>query len=295
MALYEVIKKHDLLDPIIKDLMKMVLVLNKEEKVERGPFVMPSFENPWIYSGTESGRNCYLWRDIYLYKYGMISRNCLNCWKIVVRLNHVTELIKINKLQSDMHEENPSRYNGKCGMETRPWCTHKGRYAAFWYVPMYDKEPLTLGRQIVKEVDERLKDLGITERVILKRGCTELEERYGPSDKWVYLKEQHSFENELDEFFAIEPDPQVKQAKIIKTHILGEWLEYAFKTGDPTAKDFVDKFPGGFGIRSTVDYYKDNLVFVSGIPRKGRLPNVKSERKSETEESTPEQSSIFRL
>ena len=176
MALYEVLKKHFILEPIVKDLMKMALVIESKagkDVVRRGPFKAPAFENPWIFSGTVSGRNCYLWRDIYLYKYGLISRNCLNCWKVVVRTNHLTNLIQINKLQIEMHKEDPKKFNGKCGMETRPWCTHKGRYAAFWYGSMFENDPFVAGMFLVKEVEKRVRDLGIRDKVILKRGCTE--------------------------------------------------------------------------------------------------------------------------
>ena len=295
MAIYETIKKHDLLEPILKDLMKLTLVLNKDEKIERGPFVAPAFESPWIYAGNKNGRNCYLWRDIYLYKYHLVSRNCLNCWKVVVRVNHLSDIIKINRLQNEMHEEKPERYNGKCGIETRPWCTYKGRYAAFWYVPMNNIDPLFVGRKIAEEIDEKLKVLGITEKVILKRGCTELEERFGPSDKWTYLEVQHAFEDELDELFAIEPDSQIKQAEKIKTYVLSKWIDHAFKTGDPTVEGFVDSYPESFGIVPTVDYYKDNSMLIPKIPKMGRLPNVKSEGKVFAEESTSEQSTILKL
>lgn len=255
MGLYEEIRRDSLIEPILPELKKMIYVWDKTgEHIIPGPFQNIKYDVPWIWVGHDPSRICRVWLEIYFKKYGFVSRNCFNCYKIVVRLNHFEDLIKLHAMQIAL-KKSDDRFNGKCGMELRPFAQWKGRYAGFWYTPMIGDKVLEVAKEMTTIVKKWVKDqVNKDLEVILKRGCTEMEEKFGSSEKWKYEDAFNPFEDQLDELIQIPPnDPD--QPKQLKNIILGQWMEHAFVTGDPTIKKFCDKFPESFGITPTTNYY----------------------------------------
>ena len=251
MALYEDLKRTDYLEPLIPLLRSGQLKLDlSRNKIILGPNAFETEPDlPWIFSSIPQDRYCYKWSNIYRKLYGMIPRGCFKCWKVVTRPRTLGQVFKLEKLQGKLG------YPGKCGIEKRLYATFKGIYAGFWYVPMgFSVEE---AREFCKMLEgEVVRNVGLGIPVFLKRACTEIENLVGPSNEWKRSIAMEAMEDELDELLDV-PTPGFSQPELYKRHVRASWIEYAFERGDETVKDFVDNFPGSFGVTPTVTYDKE--------------------------------------
>lgn len=272
MGLYEELKATNYAEVMLNDIAKLRFIVAEDEVIKsRTEFAVPKLDSPWIWSGKDPTRICAVWENIYFSKYRFISRNCFNCWKIVLRLDKITSLLKLLQLQTKMNEENPERYNSKCGIETRAYAKYKGRYAGFWYCSMVGDDGLGEAKLLTREVETRVqKGLATGLKVSLKRGCTEMEERFGPSNLWTYDENHHEVEDDLDKLIEIRPRAKSFQPEWLKRIIMANWIEHAFETGDKTVKELVEHFPESFGISPTAEYYREEPKMVCPKIRKGK-------------------------
>ncbi len=246
MALYEELMSIDVIGPIEQELSSGVLDIGLDSKIRHTLPKVCGVQSPWIEVGKRE-RNCPLWLGYYLNKYGLISRNCFNCWKVVVRPKTLKELFVLFDLQKEMD------LNAKCGIERRPKSGFKGWYAGFWYGPF--GEGLEGAKKLHRKVEIKIKEkLGFQTKVILKRACTEMEDMAGPTNDWAYPKGQHKIEDLLDATFDIPITPNF-QPGFIRTYTMVKWIRWAFEHGDDTVKEFVDKFPEAFRVTTTVVYH----------------------------------------
>ena len=266
MGMYNQLADWDLLDPIAEQLDKGILELSKSGKIRQKQVYFNKPTGPWIHSQIDERRACYLWLRYYFFTYGIISRNCFNCWKTVCRPDTIDQLFAMEQLQKEMYEKHG--YPSKCGIEKRPYGSYKGPYAAFWYNPIDGGlvEARRRTKVIEKRVHEEIGDLP----VILKRACTEMEEKHGPSNEWVYREDQHLFEDALDDMFEFKTYP-FESVDAVRMHVHKSWIEWGFERGDPTVAKYVDNFPEDFGITRTIDYHKGDPKIASGIVKGGRL------------------------
>ena len=81
-------------------------------------------------------------------------------------------------------------------------------------------------------------------KLILKRGCTEMEQRYSPSDEWEELSERGQwdfYEELLNTLFVLEDVPFGVTHEMFHPRIKSKWIEWAFEHGDETYLEYVDK------------------------------------------------------
>jgi len=90
--------------------------------------------------------------------------------------------------------------------------------------------------------------------VILKRGCTEMENHFGPSHLWQYTKEMRIKEELLESTIEL-VQPKVPQPSLVQTHVYAIWINYAFRMGDPTARKYIRDFPYSMGSVPTTTYH----------------------------------------
>jgi len=98
--------------------------------------------------------------------------------------------------------------------------------------------------------------------VILKRYCTEFEHALGPSDKHEYTEDNRVAEKIINDTFDLDGNLP-PQAGIVKLHAVRRWIEFAFKYGDETYKEFTKG-------RSLVPGY---VTYHNDIEKKMRLKN----------------------
>lgn len=246
MALYEELVDTDVVTPV-RELIGKTVRLTPEGTFEP---ILPPVMDPavdWIFACREKERHCKLWFSVYFKNYGLISRNCFNCWKIVVRPKTLKDLVKLMNFQRDLG------LPGKCGLEKRNYATYKGWYAGFWYCPFPGTQDS--GREYYRKIaTEFHKVFPINEPIILKRACTEMEEMAGPTDRWGYPEGQGMYEDLLDAVWKM-PLDTMEQPTMLKRLIMRHWIEYAFEHGDPTVKEFVESIPESFNVKKTVVYH----------------------------------------
>ena len=201
---------------------------------------------PWIFHEQAKDRECSRWHKIYFRKFGILPRKCLGCWKIVARPKNLRQLFELNELHHEM------KLPGKVGVDLRPEATFKGIYLGFWYCPMNNLEG---AQELYKKVKRKVRRrLTLDVPVILKRGCTEFENTFGPSNGWAIDPRQHLLEDLLDATIEVN-DLNTIQPGWIKTHVMRFWIEYAHRRGDVTAKFYVKNFPQSLGAVPTVTYH----------------------------------------
>ena len=266
MGLYNYVARNDLIAPVADEISRGILRYDDDGKLRMRHINKQLPDNFWSHAEVDTERRCTVWLKYYFLRYGIISRNCFNCWKTVCRPKTITQLLAMEKLQKELYEEHG--FPGKCGLETRAYGSYKGPYAAFWYNPIGDG--LVEARRRTKLIEKAVhEEIGLLD-VILKRACTEMEEKAGPSNLWIYPEEQHEYEERLDDFFGFVTYEAVPHENV-KIHRHKKWLEWGFQKGDPDVANYVDHFPEDFGIIRTVDYYHEEPKMSGGIVKGGQL------------------------
>ena len=209
----------------------------------------PSWETPWHHVGDSSQIDCYTWHTIIFNTLGFIPFGCLKCFKVVVRPKTLKQLFALLDLQLEMGH--PS----KCGIEVRE--TVRGLYGGYFYNRSLD-EAIECFKKVKARMaeDPILRDLldakdenGISKKVILKRGCTEFEMKFGRSDQWRTTEENMKLESLVDQY--ITKKGPMKQTDIMILNLHGRWIRFAWEHDDPT----VDEFTGGIPLHPPVVTY----------------------------------------
>jgi len=228
VAEYEDWTAKDILAPFVDDVEKGRVILTKDK------IVIPhglGCDTPWIKARIAEDRHCTVWGTYYFQLYRLIPRKCHYCFKVVVRLNSLRDLMKMREVQKELN------YPSKCGLELRDFVP--ALYGAYWYCPI--EGGLDGARLRHREVENAVrKNFSPAPEVILKRGCSEMEMARGPSHTWVYTEADRQLEMLLDERLEIEEHKEETPA-YIENRILRTWVLYAYERGDDTYKDFIDR------------------------------------------------------
>jgi hypothetical protein len=206
--------------------------VNHNHKLEENEdFKVVAYETPWCFVNNSSDRKCSFNLDIAMI-FELVPRQCRNCWKIVVYPHTVRELLQLKKLMEKMAKANPYCYC-KCGIEKRPWTERN--YGGYFYTESLEEGLLRLG-----EVREKVaKHISPDMKVILKRGCTELERAFGDSALWDDKFENdlvNMVEDQLQALFTIKPQ-FAQQSTLVQNHVIATWIFFAAERGDPTVKE----------------------------------------------------------
>jgi len=188
---------------------------------------------PWIFELIAFDRICLLWHKVFWMKYGLCPSQCHKCWKVVVIPETLEQLFALQKYQETLHL--PS----KCGIDKRNYTPHI--YSGYWYSPL--DQDLDYARKLYERVAKGVKEQVGDIKVILKRGCTEMEMGRGPSDQWEYTEQMAMKERLLmaaypEEHFAASKFPQ---PIMIKMHVWQQWIEWAWEHGDETVHKYIQR------------------------------------------------------
>jgi len=183
-------------------------------------------ETPWIHVRQDSNRNCALWHQVWFNHYGFIPSGCQKCWKVVVRPHYLSDLFKLHDLLTQL--DMPS----KCGIEKR-YSVH-ALYGGYLYNDSKEE-----GLSCLEHIRPLLKEhVSPGTTAFLKRGCTEFEHKHGDSRNWEVTPEQLQLERRLEDLF-VEQRHRSYQSREMQTHIMANWVRFAFANGDITAKKFM--------------------------------------------------------
>jgi hypothetical protein len=182
---------------------------------------------PWIFMNHDARMKfCWFWNHVCTRRFNIIPTNCrFNCWKIVIKPNNVKELFECYEILKQL--DLPS----KIGMDLRDYTY--GAWAGFVY-----NDTLEEGRSHFKQVRAAMPK---KVPVILKRGCTEMEQ-IKPSKTWNEMAEADlAIEKKLMDRINFQ-ERHFIQGKWQKEEIKENWIKHAIKIGDPTARETAEKY-----------------------------------------------------
>ena len=238
MGLYEELCAADVLGPIEGEIdsgRMQIHEIDGQAKILLRKNYLP--HGPWVNALISTDRLCPKWVGIYFKFYRFIPKGCRHCWKIVWTGDTFEQLMKINEIQQEMMLES------KCGIERRANTGKLGKYQGFWYAPL--NKGLDGARKLRKELLERLMREPVLggPNLILKRGCTEMEQQWPPSDKWDEYAEKFGWDRDEALCNAVfVDDHEYKPIPLLmKVNVMKGWMEYAAAHGDETVNKFADK------------------------------------------------------
>jgi hypothetical protein len=202
---------------------------------ERGKLVVTivpgNLQTPWYFIKRGMFRDCLLWHQIYFEYFNFVPTGCQNCWKCMI-VTHtdpskqtVLDLFKLRDMLVSLNM--PS----KCGMDIRDFTPH--RYAGFVYA-----ESFRQGLQYYQLIKAALADNKLRNaKVVLKRGCTEMELRFPDSSKWEHTQYTFDLQQKLDALIGATETPEGPQDDLTVQTVFRKWILRAHGIGDPTWRD----------------------------------------------------------
>jgi hypothetical protein len=229
---YNEAKKTNILRALKPAFKKGMLYIRPEDK-KIGMRTGLMWNTPWIHAGGEAppDRNCVLFHGLMLEYCSFIPAKCQECWKVVARPNTVKQLFKISELQL------MSDRDSKAGIEIRP--SVGGNYGAYWYNNSIEEGDEC--RKFVRTLCDEY--VGRDVQVFLKRGCTEFEHKFGPSNNWIVTPENREFEKYITDMVVIDDAADREQPDYLVEDIHLKWVERAYEIGDETYLEFTDGKP----------------------------------------------------
>lgn len=205
-------------------------------------------ESPWIHTAENDLKfHCRLWHNISFNvvsknipkPYQFVPRGCQECWKVVVKPKTVEQLFSVLDIQQKLNR------TSKCGIEERP--TVKGLYGAYFFNNSLDEgleryeiiKSELLNTEVLSPLVDEVDQNGRTTRIILKRGCTEMEHTVGPSNKWEITETQNMIEDLIEKYIEMDLNKGGQPPHIIN-HIKCRWIEWAAGNEDETYLNYTD-------------------------------------------------------
>lgn len=193
---------------------------------------------PWTFAAICQDRKCLKWLGIYHKFYNILAPPCKQCWKVVYAPLSLSELFDMQEFQAELN------LPAKCGTEQRDYTSGLGSYRAFWYAPFY--AGLKGGRAYFQRIKSALiktfgEDLILTRqkenRFFLKRGCTELERDFGPSENWDKIDHSAKF-NLLESVWEDPTEMEKEWSPMVYTN-RRRWIELAVAYDDKSVLNYV--------------------------------------------------------
>jgi len=199
-----------------------------------------AFDTPWHHVAHDAFLDCQRWHSILFELFSkrlppgraFVPSSCQQCWKVVVRPQTLLGLF--NLLELEMALGRPS----KCGIEVRPYVF--GLYGGYFYNHSL-REGLDCYK-VVREAVNNEEHLGKDVPVILKRSCTEYEQRVNHSQNWTITPEQIHIETLINKWFVSDHVMRT-QTEIQINSVHSKWIEFAYSYGDETYKFFTNGEP----------------------------------------------------
>lgn len=218
--------KKDIIEPVMPLINRGTYKFTNDGRLEAETRMHS--ETPWVHIRQDPQKNCGLWHHVWFNYYGIIPSYCQQCWKVVVRPRTLTELFQVHNILVDID------LHSKCGIEKR--YSVPALYGAYLY-----NNSLEEGRLCWNKVANRIHmEIGSHVRVILKRACTEFEEKFPDSTTWKVTDKQAALEARLERLF-VNNTSDCHQSEEMKMHVMANWIRFAYAQGDPTASQYMSE------------------------------------------------------
>jgi hypothetical protein len=227
-------------------------LLHEDGKL-RPAFKVVDPKTPWIFVRPRPFNQCQIWHHILFERLGVFPPQCLDCYKVVVKPRNFKETIMLLELQT-MYSE---RFC-KVGFEERMYTF--GSWGGYFYC-----RGLEEGQEVYEEVRKMVSEfISPDVDVYLKRGCTEFEMKFGPSDKWEVPPESIIWQDLVDRF--VDHPKFQGQPGLLRQAVLVRWATEAYKMGDKTVLEFNMQDPEA--IKRDGHIYKQMVTYHQCLVKK---------------------------
>lgn len=234
-TVYEELVKEDWVQYFEQAIDESRLRFTSEGKLKE--FKRLSKDIPWICTkemkGFPTQKQCTIYLTYFKDNLGFIHSFCHDCYKVVVKPKTIVQLFKLYDIQQEMGVA------AKCGVEVRSYIA--SYYGGYFYTRSLE-EGQTMYYRVRKIIDEKLsRDVA----VILKRGCTEFEMKFGASDKWEILPNQKEWEEKFRNIYVEDSKYPEETPPYLAAHIKRKWIHFAAtqKIPDMTYKELTGGKP----------------------------------------------------
>ena len=236
MKIYDELVNADIISKIKPLLETGEITITPDWKIHksdsfRADYSPRSFQSPWMFLWEPDGPEWHCWKKhlIYFDYLDLLPSDCLNCYKVVLAPPNLETMHYLyNKFL-------PLEWPAKIGAEVRPYVNR------LWGMYFYNRG-LEAGRTRYQEVKDIISGLDRDINCILKRGCTEFEIKYGPSNQWdnIITEKQREYERKLDKIFVNPPPSKNTAPPYFTSHKWRYFVEFAAANGDETYLKFTD-------------------------------------------------------
>lgn len=201
-------------------------------------------DKPWVnihHDLKPENKNCTLFKDILFDCYNIHPYYCKEtCWKIVVHPTNFHDMIILIEIFREIEKES------KVGIEHREYVPYN--YGGYVYC-----DEMADGRLTRKKIQDQIgKQFKVAVEVVLKRGCTEMEKKFGPSKSWKPTPEkQLRYEDYVRSHFDI-PCFHGEYPDFPDYDTMYNWMVFAWEREDMTVMAYNAGNPI-FPIK--IDYY----------------------------------------
>jgi hypothetical protein len=179
--------------------------------------------------------NSFMFTHIYGKK--AVPIGCRDCYKVKVSPDTLRQLMAVKAIAQNY----PCR--AKSGSEVdRP--ENQSLYATYFFLLGLDKAKAVY-RKLRGEIDTHPK-LGLSVKMVIKRGCTNYEHKCGPSDRYTFDPRLTRIEEYFRSRYVRKKPERGFRRKYLDAMNLLEMVRKAYRIGDDTYKDFTggkDLFP----------------------------------------------------
>lgn len=209
---------------LVSQAIKILAASGKHPAKKNGRLVYETTQKTggyWIYIRHNPENNCTLWNTfIYMaiskqlpQEMRFIPSPCQGCYKVFARPETYDDFLNLYEIMKAKLD-----YSSKIGIEKRE--DVDALYGAYWYC-----RGKTEGLDRLDEVRRT-----ISYKAFLKRGCTEYERAFGPSDRWEVKPHQIAIEAEVKRRVYIDNTKQMQTLEDIE-NIMGIWAKFAKEVG----------------------------------------------------------------
>lgn len=212
------------------------------------------YSSNWLFFGhTTANRDCYLWHQVMFNHFSLVPEFCrFKCYKIVIKVRNFLEAIHLyNAMHTGPHLlADLTLIHGKVGIDERHYTD--GYFNGFVYCN-------GLEDAIEKYVD--VKKIVLTQiphgeeiEIIIKRSCTEMEQRFGATNLpfWQEMsKDDLELQSRIEDIFAKQTCSAV-QPDWLKNKIITKMVKWANTVGD---KSWIEYFGQDFLTMKAITYH----------------------------------------
>jgi len=216
------------------------------------------FNANWLFFGrTTALRDCFLWHQVMFNHFDhLVPEFCkLNCYKVVVKVRNFLEAIQFyNAIHAGLLARGDlTVIHGKVGIDERYYTD--GHFNGFIYCNGLDdaREKYSAIRELV---DTQI-PTGPSIPIIIKRSCTEFEQRHGPTDNefWnTFTPLEREIQNHIEDIF-VRQTVCASQPDWLRNRIITKMAKWANMVGD---KSWIEYFGVDFLTMKAVTYHETN-------------------------------------